>query len=255
MERQIGLLVMKDENDILHEYLSKIVNYYDTILVLDGSDDDEGRTICSEFPEVVFYEKDSNIVSGEVNDSIRGILLEKARSIAPNKEWVAALHPDEFPSGNPLEILDLVNIHYPWANSVLIENVQFFPHVSQREEWNLENGAHIEHLLKWCLLPGWPEYRYFRLKPEFVYESSHRQVIPPLSMQNCIQLSASLSGFFHKHITHRSLEQVKKRAMTRIDSGWQTAGYENVKDMEEIFIERLDYPPGLMDYSYITKMF
>ena len=249
MERQVGLLVMRDENDILQEYLTKIVNYYDTILVLDGSDDDEGRKICSEFAEVVFYAKDSEITKGTVNDSIRGILLEKAKTIAPHKRWVAALHPDEFPSWSPLEMLDSVDLHYPEADSVMIDNVQFFPHVSQREEW--DTAANLESVLRWCLLPGWPEYRYFRMKPHFSYRDSHRQVIPPDSMQNCIRMN----GFFHKHITHRSLEQVKKRAHTRIESGWQTVGYENMQELQEIFMEKLEYPPGLMDHSYIMKMF
>jgi hypothetical protein len=249
MERQVGLLVMRDENDILQEYLTRIVNYYDTILVLDGSEDDEGRRICSLFPEVVFYAKDADVTEGAVNDSIRGILLEKAKEIAPHKRWVAALHPDEFPSGNPLEMLGMIDRQYPSADSVMIDNVQFFPHVSQREEW--ENRTVLEPILRWCLLPGWPEYRYFRMKPEFVYGDSHRQVIPPASMNSCIRVN----GFFHKHITHRSLEQVKKRALTRIESGWQNVGYESMQELQDIFSESIEYPPGLMDHSYISKMF
>ena len=61
MRRQVGILIMKDENDILDEYLNKITQYYDKILVLDGSEDDEGEKICSKFPEVIFYEKDKNV--------------------------------------------------------------------------------------------------------------------------------------------------------------------------------------------------
>ena len=76
MQKQVGLLIMKDENDILYEYLTKVTQYYDKILVLDGSDDDKGKEICGKFPEIIFYEKDKNVIKGDSNDSIRSFLWE-----------------------------------------------------------------------------------------------------------------------------------------------------------------------------------
>lgn len=240
MEKQIGILIMRDENDILEEYLTCVSKYFDPILVLDGSDDDEGQEICAKFSEVVYYEKDKNLVQGISNDSIRGFLLEKAKEISPNKEWVAVLHPDEFPSGNPLDMLSFVDHNYKECTSVVVKNVHFFPHTTQREEWetNTKNKGLIEPMLKWYMAPGFPENRYFRFKKEYTYGNKHSLTIPNGALLSPIHIE----GFYHKHITYRTKEQSLKRAKTRIESGWQPVDYVLVLEKGDIFFNTLKYP-------------
>jgi len=235
MEKQIGLLIMRDENDILEEYLNVVSKYYDPILVLDGSDDEIGREICSKFPEVKYYERDENVVHGVSNDSIRGFLLEKAKEISSDKKWVAVLHPDEFPEGNPLSMLESID-HLDF-DSVTIRNLHFFPHTSQRETWinTTNNLGLIEPMLEYCMMPGFPEHRYFRMKPEFAYDNRHSLTIPP-------QATNSIGvDFCHKHITYRTKDQALKRAKTRIESGWQPVDYVLVLENEDIFFDTLKY--------------
>jgi hypothetical protein len=262
MKRQIGILIMKDENDILDEYLSKIVQYYDNILVLDGSDPNEGGKICSKFPEVIFYEKDKNVINENPNDSIRGFLWEKAKKIATDKEWVGVLHPDEFPSGNVLEMLESVNNTN--VNSVVVRNLHFFLHTSQREGWDFKPGDLIEPRMKWHMAPGFPEHRYFRFNRNFNYENRHGLVIPPAATINTIEVA----NFYYKQFSFRTREQSLKRARSRWESGWQMDDYCLVLETEDIFFDTLKYPPEYAkkypsaynrcwynrDWSYVNKL-
>lgn len=235
MRRQVGLLIMKDENDILHEYLTKITQYFDKILVMDGSSDDEGEKICAQFPEVIFYEKDSNVVKGHANDSIRGYLWEKAKELVDNKLWVGILHPDEFPASNPLEMLEQIGTEA--ADVVMITNQHFFLHTSQKDTWDFKPGDLIEPKMKYYMAPGHPEHRYFRFKKEFVYANVHSLTIP-----HNVRSVANVPQFVHRQFTYRTLEQAKKRAQTRWDSGWQMNDYLLVLETGDMFFDTLSYP-------------
>lgn len=240
-EKQIGILMIKDENDILEEYLNKVAPFFDPILVLDGSEDDEARDICSKFPEVKYFEKDCNVLKSHARNSARGHLLEKAREIASHKSWVAILHADEFPCGDLLEMFNYVEKSFPHVDSIIIRNIDFFPHVSQKETWKFEKGDLIEPLMQWCLTPGWPEYRFFRLKDEFAYtEGDDLHVIPRKAV---VKYALLETGFFFKHISFRTKEQMKKRVKTRIESGWQPL-YQRYENEEDIFFETISYPEG-----------
>jgi hypothetical protein len=240
MRRQVGLLIMKDENDILHEYLTNITKYYDKILVLDGSDDDEGREICAQFPEVIFYEKDQNVIKGNVTDSTtRGFLWEKAKELVDNKLWVGILHPDEFPSANPLEMLE--QVQNTGADAILIHNLHFFLHTSQKEGWDHKPGDLIEPKMKYYMAPGHPEHRYFKFDKKFVYGDRHSLTVP-----HNIGSQILIPNFTHKQFTYRTLEQAKKRAKTRWDSGWQMNDYLLVLETGDMFFDTLKYP---LDYK------
>lgn len=233
MDRQVGILVMRDENDILEEYLNKVVPFYDKILVLDGSDDNEGENICSKFSEVIFYEKDKNVIKGKSNDSIRGFLWEQAKTLVNDKHWVAVLHPDEFPEGNPLDVME----EHKGATSIAICNMHFFLHTSQKDGWSFEKGDLIEPRMKWYMAPGWTEYRYFKFDRKYKYNSEHGWVIPPQSLEIPVH-----TDFRHKQYSYRSRDQVLKRAITRWESDWQQNDYCLVLETNDIFFDTLKYP-------------
>jgi hypothetical protein len=238
MDKQVGLLVMRDENDILDEYLTRITEFYDQIFVLDGSEDDIGGEICSKYDEVVFYEKDKNVISGHANDSIRGFLWDKIKASVTGKEWVGVLHPDEFPDSNPLEMLS----QNPNASSVAIVNQHFFLHSSQRDSWNFRPGDSIEKLSKWYMAPGWTEYRYFKFDKDFQYGKGHGSVIPHNSLSHAVH-----TDFVHKQYTYRSYDQVMKRAKDRWESNWQRNDYCLVLENNDIFFDTLKYPDSFRE--------
>jgi hypothetical protein len=227
---------MKDENDILEEYLDKIKLYYDKIYVLDGSDSNEGKEICSKYQEVVFYAKDSDFIKTVTQDWIRKYLYDKIKSECKDKIWVGVLHPDEFPSGNVLELLSKVSEEHPLCETLLIDNIQYFPHVSQQKTWKFEKGDKIEPLLKWGMLPGHKEIRYFKINEDIRYKEIHGWVVP--DRKNYFMIDIFWEHFHHKHFSVRSLEQFKKRCKTRLESKW-SIWYESIDTFESIFFESL----------------
>jgi hypothetical protein len=241
MEKQLGILIMKDENDILEEYLTKITQYYDPIYVLDGSDSDEGREICGKFPEVVFYEKDKNVIEGKSTDAIRGFLWEKAKREVVGKSWVAILHPDEFPETNPLDMLAFVSKNSPDTTSIIVRSLHFFLHTSQKDEWKFEKGDLIEPLMKWHMGPGMTEFRFFKFDPEFSYDETHHQVIPA----HADMRKLSMENFRIKQFSFRTPEQARERIKNRIESGWSPYDYM-VFEGGEVFVETLKWSDELI---------
>jgi len=234
--RQVGILLMKDENDILEEYLELITNYYDTILVLDGSQDDDGRDICKKFKEVVYYEKDWLVTDDTPQDSIRGVLYGKIKDYSPNKKWVGILHPDEFPSNDVLNMLTEY-VGDMSVNAICVQNVVYFPHISQKETWKFERGDKIQSIMEYCMMPGWQEYRYILYDPNIKYDKKHGDVLP---QNNYIFSYPNEDYFHHKHFIVRSWDQIRKRIKTRKESGWQVSGYELIEGIDSIFFD--EYP-------------
>jgi hypothetical protein len=238
MEKQIGLLIMKDENDILHEYLTHATKYFDPIYVLDGTEDsEEGREICSQFPEVVFYEKDKNVIQGKSTCAIRGFLWEKIKAEVVGKKWVCTLHPDEFFESDPLPMLDHVDATHPSAGSIIIRSLHFFLHTSQKETWNFQKGDLIEPLQKWHMAPGMSEYRFFKFNKDFVYTDQHMQPIP----MNAMNSSVTVNNFRIKQFSFRNPEQAMKRVNSRIDSEWQPNDYIVLKESGDVFVDTLKW--------------
>lgn len=235
MQKQVGILIMKDENDILEEYLTKVSKFFDKILVLDGSDDNQGQEICSKFPEVIFYEKDQNVIDVSNDSTTRGFLWEKAKKLVTDKQWVGILHPDEFPEGDLLTMFEK-HSHSEY-DVIAVYNRHYFLHSSQRETWNFLPGTTIEDKMFWYMAPGHCEDRYFRFNDSLVYGKHHSTTMPlnvgPTVFDDTV---------YHKQFTYRSRDQVMKRALSRWNSGWQQDDYCLVLETGDIFFDTLKYP-------------
>ncbi len=255
---------MKDENDILHEYLTHATKYFDPIYVLDGTEDsEEGREICSQFPEVVFYEKDKNVIEGKSTCAIRGFLWEKIKNEVVGKKWVCTLHPDEFFESNPLEMLDMVDTQAPNANSICIRSLHFFLHTSQKEGWKFEKGDLIEPLQKWHMAPGMTEFRFFKFDKNFSYANEHWQCIPFNAQSPSVNVD-----FRIKQFSFRTPEQAMKRATSRSESGWQPYDYVVIRESGDVFVDTLKWSDELKakypsqagicwynrDWAYVNKL-
>jgi len=235
--RQLGIMLMKDEDDILEEYLTRATHWCDRILVMDGTDGGRGEEICSRFPEVALYARDREF-PGPPGDHLRGHLWERAKSICPEKDWACILHPDEFPSRNPLEVIGQVSSSRPGIEALMVKNVHYFPHTSQEGCWSWRPGRPIEPEMRWCMWPGCDEFRYIRFDTSVSYGGSHGTVVPD-KVYPTFYPNAEM--FHHKHFTIRSLEQTRKRAADRFDSGWQRQMYDGLIDTDTIFFSDLTH--------------
>jgi FkbM family methyltransferase len=169
---------------------------------------------------------------------IRGHLWEMAKQICPDKEWACILHPDEFPTINPLELLGHVSTTYPDLDAIMIKNVHYFPHISQAGCWSWTPGNPIEPEMRWCMWPGHDEFRYVKFDLTASYDATHGAVIPRRVYRTFFP---DAEGFHHKHFTFRSVDQVRRRAVSRVVSGWQTQMYDGLIDADTIFFQDLGH--------------
>lgn len=91
-----GLMVVRDEADIIAQTLNHLLGWIDDVFVLDlGSDDGTWETVLE------FSRKDKRIVPLEripykFNESIRGYLFNQVRKTFKEGDWVLRLDADEF---------------------------------------------------------------------------------------------------------------------------------------------------------------
>ena len=134
----------------------------------------------------------------------------------------------------------------PDVTAITINNRHFFLHTSQKENWNFSKGDSIEDKLEWCMMPGWPEDRYFRFDKTFKWNGNNDALLIP---ENADTNKVFINNFFHNQYTYRSFEQVSKRMKTRMESGWQPIDYILLKETGEMFFETLKWP------SYINEKY
>ena len=102
--QNIGLLLTRNEEDVIAEVMDVNKRYFDRILVLDGSDD-RTEEIVRSYDCVKYFLKDSEIIDKLPNrkfeDGARQFLLEKAQEMFPVEGWFTLLHGDEIWHDDP----------------------------------------------------------------------------------------------------------------------------------------------------------
>ena len=102
--QNIGLMVTRDEEDVIAEVMDANKKYFDKILVLDGSSD-RTEEIVRGYDCVKYFLKDTAIIDRLPNrkfeDGARQFLLEKAQQMYPVEGWFTLLHGDEIWHDDP----------------------------------------------------------------------------------------------------------------------------------------------------------
>jgi len=240
LPRLIGLMMIRDEEDMLAEALRNHVRFCDAILVLDGTRgaaQKTSRDLCCAFDEVAGYWTDAETgYRLPVRDGARQFLVERARERFGVNNWYAILHGDEIWGEDPRPLLDPEDSS---ARGIAVDSYHFFPHVSQRDTWSFDPGVSIEALAQWYMLPSIDEHRLFRDtgSHDYVVET-HLRTVPP-------DIPCSRRSIAVKQYNYRSPEQAHRRAVARKQEGWQTNHYQHLLDGPEAFFVATLGLPGL----------
>src|SRR5512135_1643452 len=96
--QNIGLMITRDEEDVIEEVMEVNKKYFDKIFVLDGSSD-RTEEILRSYDCVKYLLKDTEIIDKlpkrKFEDGARQFLLEKAQEMYPAEGWFTLLHGDE----------------------------------------------------------------------------------------------------------------------------------------------------------------
>ena len=223
--RLIGLMMIRDEQDMLAEALRNHVRFCDAIFVLDGTQGDTLRTsrdICLAFPQVVGHWQDDE--AGHklpLRDGARQFLLERARERFGLNHWYAILHGDEIWSEDP-------RLHctpaQPDLHGIAVNLYHFFPHISQRDSWSFHAGDSIEALAQWYMLPPIPEHRLFwdSGSYDYVFDAHSRTIPSGMPWRQC--------NIILRQYNYRTPEQAHRRAVERKRQHWQENHYQHLLD-------------------------
>lgn len=237
----IGLLMMRDEQDMLAEALRNHARFCDAIFVLDGSQGAAqalARRIVDACPAVREYWRDADTgLPLPLTDGGRHFLLERARAHFGRGNWYAILHGDEIWGEDPRPHLD----EMPRDRDVMaVRFHHFFPHTSQRETWDW--GAperSIESLAVWYMLPPISEHRIFWDAGHADYDPAHHSRTVPDGLE------VWQSECVVKQYNYRSPEQAVARARQRTRDGWQANHYQHLlAGPDAFFRDTLEMPDG-----------
>lgn len=168
----IGLLLTRNEEDMIEEMLHANAPYVDTIFALDGSSDGTER-ILKGHPKVERLLRDEEVaLGGRVRDFHRQTLLEAAQERYGFGHWFTLMHGDEIFHSDPRAVIAAAERQ--GAQRVNWAVMQFFLHPNDAPD----PGKPVQERLRWYS-PFWVEIRQFRGGKRTAYPpGQHGKVIP-----------------------------------------------------------------------------
>lgn len=240
-ERLIGMLMIRDEEDVLEETLRAMVRWFDRIYVLDGTTDPERveRTdaILEQFSEVRWHGRDDEWFPEGVTDGARQVLLQRIREDHGVDHWIGLLHADEFIDQDPRPMLAA---RHPSAHpSLRVRVAHTFLHVDDEHRWIDRESSGFRARVAHQMWPGVPEARFFFDDGSRDFDVARHSKVLPRSHR----AGELVDGFVITQYNERSPGQVLARARQRADSAWQVGHYARLlADDPQVFVSSLDSP-------------
>lgn len=241
-DRLVGLMMIRNESDILEDVLRNCTVFSDRIYVLDGSDPEEHektREICGRFVEVKAIIRDADTQGPfPVRDGARHYLLQRARAEHGSGRWIAVLHGDEFHTRDPRPFLFRAD---PTVTPVVILRLcHFFLHRRDEKDWDRLRRLPVEKRVTSYMWPGTPEDRFFYDDPRYDYNPAHHSLVVPYTRPEYARFEPP--NLVAKQYNYRTPAQMTKRARERIDSGWQKNHYQHIVQESLTFVDSLHVP-------------
>lgn len=253
-QRMIGIMMIRNENDMLRETLTNLTKVYDRIFVLDGTMPEEeflkGKKIMEEFQEVKFILRDADTAGPfPIRDGARKYLMEEVRKRYGVNNWVGILHGDEMYSKDPRPLLKEIN---PYRTPVvMIRLCHFFLHSNDGPKWEVLKEKPVEERVTHYMWPGTPEDRFFYDFGKTNYEPSRHSLVVPYPQ---VYVSRKMiNDFIIKQYNYRTPEQMAERASQRIKSSWQSNHYQHIYKEGLCFTDSL-HIPGYEPCGYDNKI-
>ncbi|MDW3220183.1 MAG: glycosyltransferase family 2 protein [Acidimicrobiales bacterium] len=240
-ERLIGMLMVRDEDDVLDESLAAAARWFDRIYVLDGTTDPDrvARTdaILAGFAEVRWHARDEEWFPEGVTDGARQVLLNRIRAENGVDNWIGLLHADEFIDQDPRPML---SARHPAAHpSIRVRVAHTFLHVDDEPRWKDGAEEPLRARVAHQMWPGVPESRFFFDDGSRDFDVARHSKVLPRSHR----AGELVDGFVVTQYNERSPDQVLARARQRADSDWQVGHYARLlADEPEVFVTTLDRP-------------
>ena len=156
MYQIIGLMLTRDDVEILEDWLIKHRSWFDKLYVLDGSIDNQitSKSILNKYDVEYYHDSDFEFTK-KTDHTLRGVLFEKIKIYIDeccihDDFWIVLAHPDEFYINHFKHSID-VSIKNK-SNLIIYNVLHNFPHITEKETYKKERNykvfKHFVHNLK-----------------------------------------------------------------------------------------------------------
>lgn len=234
----IGILLNKNEDDLIELFMDHAAKFCDAIFALDDSDTDYAKKVITSCSKTKFFlhERDYSDVQRKeiITDGRRKVLLEEVKKKYGDKGWIVTLHTDEFWHHNPKAVAE--EAEKAGHGVVLAQPMNFLLSAEDKGIYQNE-GFELSHYFVCPVL----ENRIFKNKSGQAYNIMQKRNVLP----SRIGSPSPLRPVF-KHYLWRTPEQAMKKARERIATGWhgtekkggwQVKYFSQITDPNDAFID------------------
>jgi glycosyltransferase involved in cell wall biosynthesis len=212
MPRIYGLMIAKNEADIIGQSLVHGLDHCDKIIVMDNMSTDGTWEIV----EALAAKHPGRIIAHcriaqPFHDSLRALGYNAFHSEITAQDWWLRFDADEFLNEDPRPILSLAARE--GADFVRANQMEFA--LTDEDIAAIERGEDsrdrpIEERRRHYRVT-WREFRFFRNDPEIAWDIEQNKQFP----QNLSKARICSRAIFNRHYAHRDIEQLKTRIAAR----------------------------------------
>lgn len=219
--KNIGMLTVRNEVDVINEFLDDVALYFDTVIVMDDSSDGTYEAIAARsFVKYLVKYSDVYDSKGRRTDGQKQHLFEHINKNYGYGNWITNLNADAFFMDDPNKTIEIAERES--ASLIKWGTYTFYPHQEDKIVYNLgENEwarTPIRERLSWCTDSGWPEDLQFKNAPGQAFNvNEHARVVP-----QGIDINSAASIFpTLLHYPLRSPKQIVARRDDRALTGFR----------------------------------
>lgn len=222
--KHVGLLTVRNEVDVIDEFLDDVEKWFDDIVVMDDSTDGTCERIAKR-SVVKYLVKFSDVYDpeGPRRDGQKQHLFEHVCQRWGFGTWITVLNADAFFGDDPNKAVELAQAQDMYIVQWVVFN--HFPHQEDEAAYLADKDAWlalpVRERLTWVQDYRWVENLQFRTaKGQYFNVNEHRRIIPRAIPATYPDVNPVLL-----HYPLRSPEQIVKRRADRLETGFRDDRY------------------------------
>jgi len=222
--KHVGLLTVRNEVDVIDEFLDDAEKYFSDIVVMDDSTDGTyERLAARSFVKHLVKFSDVYDPKGPRTDGQKQVLLEHIIKQYGLGSWITVLNADAFFGDDLNRAIEVAEglkcdlVHWSTYN--------FYPYETDEVVYNADKEAWlalpVQKRLTWVQNHEWFEAMQYRLDAGMAYNvKRHHRIVPDKIGNRVAPIKPVLL-----HYPLRSPEQIVKRRADRLETGFRNAHY------------------------------
>jgi len=183
----LGLLVTKDDGQIVCEFAFYVLRLFDVVVVVDGSESSMTRKVLQRVPNIVYlHEKQLDLVDHTDGEMRKRGHEEIIRRYGQKGQWIHLLHTDEFPVHNIRTVTDAAE--RAGADTIKWQALHIIPHPAEFSKFTNCGRGLIRNLFRHyhymdSSKGGFQEYRTFRNTKGTAFKGEWCETVPKIGLK------------------------------------------------------------------------